>query len=175
MPNWVYNDVTIAAPIEEVKAFLFLDESNKDRWGIPATVFDMHELYPENFAADDRSGDEAWDYDWMVDNTGAKWNPRVEAGRIGKRFTGLRYRTAWEPNIYLLKHLSEKTGWDLQNRYEEEDSFRGVFEIKDGRGYDDRKPRLPRCRHCGGDVEEEFHLLQTRLCSYCFEPIEKGE
>lgn len=78
MPNWVYNEVDVHASLAEVQAFLTLDSDAADPLKA-ATRFNLHRLYPERFGPDDLCGYRAWDYDWMVQNTGSKWNPEISA------------------------------------------------------------------------------------------------
>lgn len=78
MPNWVYNEVDIHASLDEVGRFLAVDTSTENPHN-PSTRFNLHQLYPERFEADDLCGFKAWDYDWMIENTGCKWNPTLSA------------------------------------------------------------------------------------------------
>jgi hypothetical protein len=78
MPNWVYNEVEVHASLEEVQPYLAVDSDMGDP-NRPVTRFNLHRLYPERFAVDDPCGHRAWNYDWMVENTGAKWNPTISA------------------------------------------------------------------------------------------------
>jgi hypothetical protein len=71
MPNWNSNGVTINAPLSEVKKYLVYDEKNN------TTMFNMHLLFPDVFDEKDLDGSEAWEYDWAVNNTGAKWFPNI--------------------------------------------------------------------------------------------------
>lgn len=44
MPNWVFNDVVIEAPLEDVKLYLTPSESTEE-----ALHFNLHRLWPEVF------------------------------------------------------------------------------------------------------------------------------
>jgi hypothetical protein len=52
MPNWVYNEVEISAPLSQVQDFLApdfdMDDPNR-----PIRRFNLHRLFPERFDAGD--------------------------------------------------------------------------------------------------------------------------
>lgn len=78
MPNWVYNEVEIAAPLCEVQAYVFETDDPEGTKGRKIRFFNLHLLFPKRFEAEDARGLIAWDYDWMVEYLGTKWNPRIE-------------------------------------------------------------------------------------------------
>jgi hypothetical protein len=119
MPNWVYNEVEIAASRDEVQPFLATDYDMDDPTR-PVSRFNLHKLFPERFDADDLCGRKAWDYDWMLVNTGAKWNPEISVISEKNGTTFLGFDSAWCPTNELLKHLHELTGWTIHNDFEEE-------------------------------------------------------
>ena len=119
MPNWCFNAVEIQAPLGEVRAYLatdyFMDDPSR-----PISRFNLHRLFPDRFSADDLCGHNAWDYDWMVKHTGAKWNPNICVREREPGLTVLDYDTAWMPNNLLLERLHKMTGWTIHNTFEEE-------------------------------------------------------
>lgn len=52
MPNWVYNEVEIAAPLSEVQAYLF-EIDDPDCPGGRTHVFNLHRLFPDRFEPED--------------------------------------------------------------------------------------------------------------------------
>lgn len=52
MPNWVYNEVEISAPITEVQEFLAPDFDMDDPKR-PIHRFNLHRIFPERFDATD--------------------------------------------------------------------------------------------------------------------------
>ena len=63
MANTYSNSVVIAAPLEIVEHYL-VDISIDDY------RFNMAKLFPEQFPATDKSGDETWTSEWTCDTTG---------------------------------------------------------------------------------------------------------
>ena len=124
MPNWNYNEVTVDAPAIDVRRY-FIQEDD-------VLCFNMNLTFPERFAANDATGDTAWNYDWACDNTGSKWFPRVDdVMAANDEQSYICFDTAWAPNNSLLQKLSEITGWKIQNEYEEPGmSFEGTFICK---------------------------------------------
>jgi hypothetical protein len=119
MPNWVYNEVDIHASMDEVQQFLATDNGS-DNPDNPPPRFNLHRLYPERFGADDLCGFKAWNYDWMVDHTGAKWNPTISVISETNGVTYLGFDSAWCPVNELLERLHKLTGWTIHNEFEEE-------------------------------------------------------
>lgn len=127
MPNWVFNEVDIHASVDEVGLFLAIDYDAGAQEN-PATHFNLHKLFSERFVADDLCGFEAWDYDWMVDNTGSKWNPKISAISEENGVTYLGFDSAWSPVNELLERLHKITGWVIHNEFEEEQpEYEGSF------------------------------------------------
>lgn len=128
MANMVYNEVEIVAPLIEVQAYLFeIDDPESTRGG-KVHVFNLHRLYPERFEADDQQGLKAWNYDWMTDNIGTKWNPHIDFIEESEGKTQLAFDTAWAPPLELLEHWHKLTGWTIHNEFEEEQpEFEGGF------------------------------------------------
>lgn len=52
MPNWVYNEVEIAAPLSEVQAYLFEIDDPACPGG-RTHVFNLHQFFPERFEPED--------------------------------------------------------------------------------------------------------------------------
>lgn len=52
MPNWVYNEVEISAPLSQVQDFLASDYDMDDPKQ-PIHRFNLHRLFPERFEAGD--------------------------------------------------------------------------------------------------------------------------
>jgi hypothetical protein len=126
MPNWVCNEVEINASLEQVQQFLTIayDMDDPER---PVNRFNLHKLYPERFEANDLCGYVAWDYDWMVKNTGSKWNPTIHALEENG-ITYLGFDSAWSPMNELLERMHQLTGWTIHNEFEEEQpEFEGSF------------------------------------------------
>jgi hypothetical protein len=131
MPNWVYNEVDIHASLDEVQEFLAVD-SDMDEPNRPVSRFNLHKLYPERFEADDLCGHKAWDYDWMVENTGSKWNPTISAISENSGTTQLGFDSAWSPMNELLERLHQLTGWTIDNEFEEEQpEYEGSLHCED--------------------------------------------
>ncbi|UWR28315.1 hypothetical protein K3757_18645 (plasmid) [Sulfitobacter sp. S223] len=127
MPNWVFNEVDIHAPLDEVQAF-FAPDFEMDEPSKAVTRFNLHKLYPDRFSADDLCGFNGWDYDWMVENTGSKWNPNLEGITEENGVTFLGFDSAWSPMNELLARLHILTGWTIHNEYEEEQpEYEGSF------------------------------------------------
>ncbi len=78
----------------------------------------MHRIFPEYFDKNDADGWDGWNYDWAVGTTGSKWFPTIHYVDEGNP-TVLGYETAWTPNNGTLQRLSEITGWEIENEYEE--------------------------------------------------------
>lgn len=55
MPNWNSNEVEIFAPLKEVKKYLV--PVSKDEY-----KFNMHQIFPEKFDANDLDGSINWEY-----------------------------------------------------------------------------------------------------------------
>jgi|TARA_R100000935_G_scaffold57366_1_gene91170 hypothetical protein len=126
MPNWVYNEVDIHAPLADVQPFLTIDYDMDDP-KLPVNRFNLHKLYPDRFDAGDQRGFEAWDHDWMVKNTGSKWNPTIHASDENG-ITSLGFDSAWNPMNELLERLHKLTGWTIHNEFEEEiPQYEGSF------------------------------------------------
>lgn len=127
MPNWVYNEVDIHASLDEVQKFLALDNDMDDPLQ-PVTRFNLHELFPERFELDDPCGFKAWNYDWMVENTGSKWNPNISAISEDNGMTQLGFDSAWSPMNELLERMHQLTGWIIECEFEEEGpEYEGSF------------------------------------------------
>lgn len=116
MPNWVYNEVDVHAPLTEVRAYFAVDSDQNQ----PVSRFNLHRLFPERFSADDPCGFQAWDYEWMVEHTGSKWNPTISAISEKNGVTFLGFDSAWSPMNELLERLHQLTGWVVHNEFEEE-------------------------------------------------------
>lgn len=131
MPNWVYNEVDIHASLDEVQEFLATD-NDMDEPNQTVTRFNLHKLYPERFGADDLCGFQDWDHDWMVENTGSKWNPTIDAVSEENGLTILGFDSAWSPMNELLSRLHVLTGWTVHNEFEEEQpEYEGSFHCED--------------------------------------------
>ena len=127
MPNWVYNEVEIAAPLSEVQAYLF-ETDDPEYQGQRTHFFNLHRLFPERYQADDEQGLKAWDYDWMYDNIGTKWNPKIEFIDGDEHATKLDFESAWSPPLDLLEYWHKLTGWTIHSEFEEEQpEFEGTF------------------------------------------------
>ena len=112
MPNWNYNEVTVFASAIEVRQF-FVKQEDHYR-------FNMNRIFPEQFAENDPTGDNSWDYDWACEHTGSKWFPCVdEVEPEGKDQSFVCYDTAWAPNNLTLLKISKITGWKIKNEYSE--------------------------------------------------------
>lgn len=119
MPNWVYNEVDIHASRDEVQKFLAVDPEAADS-SCPATHFNLHKLFPRRFEADDLCGFKNWDYDWMVEHTGAKWNPVINTISEMDGVTLLGFNSAWCAMNDLLERIHKLTGWTIHSEFEEE-------------------------------------------------------
>lgn len=127
MPNWVYNEVDIHASLDEVQEFLATDNDMDDP-SQTVTRFNLHKLYPERFGADDLCGFQDWDHDWMVENTGSKWNPTIDVVSEENGLTILGFDSAWSPMNELLSRLHVLTAWTIHNEFEEEQpEYEGSF------------------------------------------------
>ncbi|MGC1497934.1 MAG: hypothetical protein WA790_19170 [Sulfitobacter sp.] len=127
MPNWVFNEVDVHASIDEVLVFLATDYDMDDP-NRPVSRFNLHKLFPERFDIDDLCGQKNWNYDWMVENTGAKWNVTISARSESDGVTSLCFDSAWSPTNGLLERMHELTGWTIHNEFEEEQpEYEGSF------------------------------------------------
>lgn len=62
--------------------------------------------------------------EWMVANWGTKWNSYfVDKNGEGEDWTELRFFTAWEPPIPVIRELAIKTGLDFRLDYADEGGF----------------------------------------------------
>lgn len=133
----------------------------------------MHRLFPDHIPESDPSGFDTWNYDWAVENTGAKWFPEVEImGRHDRFPTVLRYDTAWSPNNKTLERLHKLTGWSITNAYEGEGhEFEGRFTCDEDDVADLDLPVRPRCDDC--ETKTDMDLLnefgEARLCPHCYD------
>ena len=131
----------------------------------------MHLLFPERFAEGDENGDEAWDCDWFIDNTGSKWPPEVCVCVSGvPGVTVLDYESAWTPNNGTLQRWHDKTGWTIRNDYYEGGAqFAGCLICEDGRITDEEQEYLTVCEVCEMPcIENEFDdELEGLICNAC--------
>ena len=166
MPNWVYNEVEIAAPLSEVQAYLF-ETVDPECQGQRVHYFDLHRLFPDRFKADDQQGLEAWDYDWMVENIGTKWNPKIDLIEEVDGKTQLAFDTAWCAPNELLEHLHTLTGWKIVNRHDEENpDYDAVFTCENGISSDERFPGTSTCSNCeerwpSDDMDDDYGECPT--------------
>ena len=144
MPNWNYNNVTIGAPINEVKKYLVFKKEDK------SSMFNMHLLYPEVFSKKDKTWEKGWDYSWAIEHTDSKWFPEiVYVAALGDDMTVLAYDTARWPNNKLLEKLHDLTGWYILNEYEEPGmEFEGLFVCQENYCTDYRGTYRPVCEVC---------------------------
>lgn len=167
MPNWVYSEVTLAASYEELQDFLTRDESDPE---YPCDIFrfNLHRLFPERFGPEDACGYEAWDYDWMVDHTGSKWNPKVDHVASSGGEILICFKSAWSPSNLLLERLHQKTGWKIHNEFEEEAlDFEGSFHCENGICAAQLRPRRPECSFCELNFPREMLDEETGECPKC--------
>lgn len=162
MPNWNYNSVEIHAPLEAVKQWLVPTNEN-------TFAFNMHKLFPEMIPADDPTGNDTWNYDWFVDNTGSKWAPEVTICQ-GNGVTYLSYDSAWSPNNGTLRRLHELTGWAIVNEYEEPGmSFEGTLTCDEHGVTDEEREYRSTCEICEEkkDGDEFDERLDGLICNDC--------
>ena len=166
MPNWVYNEVEIAAPLSEVQAYLF-ETADPDCQGQNVYFFNLHRLFPERFEADDQRGLEAWDYDWMRENVGTKWNPKIDYVADDEGGTRLSFDSAWCPPRELLEHLHELTGWRIVNQHDGENpEYDAVFICDGWKCWQELRPGTTVCCNCearvpSDDIDDEYGECPT--------------
>ena len=148
MPNWVYNEVEIAAPLSEVQAYLF-EIDDPDCPGGRTHVFNLHQLFPERFDPEDAWGLIAWDYDWMADNVGTKWNPHIHSIAELEGHTHLGFESAWAAPNPLLARMHELTGWKMVNRHDDPDAEHDLLTtFEGGNCIEERLPGTTTCSNC---------------------------
>ena len=119
----------------------------------------MHLLFPEQFADTDPLGNDGWDYDRFVENTGSKWAPEIHYCE-GNDITVLDYDTARSPNNGTLQRLHELTGWDIENAYEEPgNAFEGTFTCSDGVCHNEERPYRHLCEVCDRKLDPTEYTL----------------
>ena len=149
MPNWVYNEVEIAAPLSEVQAYLFETDDPESTTGGKTHYFNLRQLFPERYDIGDERGMKAWDYDWMVEYLGTKWNPRIDCIIEVEGGTHLGFDTAWSAPENLLRRLHDLTGWKIVNHYDEEDGDHDVvFTCEEGSCELELLPGTSTCSNC---------------------------
>lgn len=167
MPNWVSNELSIAASYDEFRAFMARDTSGPDA-SLLVEYFNLHRLFPERFGPEDLCGFEAWDYDWMVDHTGTKWNPKIDHVSSCIEYIVVTFDSAWSPPKLLLERLHQITGWKLQNVFEEEaGDFEGTFACENGVCVTTMRPSSPRCSLCCRRFPIEELDEETGECPTC--------
>lgn len=164
MPNWNYNSVEIHAPLEAVKTWLVPTRND-------SYEFNMHKLFPDAVPQTDPTGEQTWNYDWYVDNTGSKWAPEVHlCTGVEPDITYLSYDTARAPNNKTIVRLHELTGWHIVNEYEEPGmSFEGTLTCDEHGITDEERPYRTSCEICEEKKDEDdFDEEQDGLiCNDC--------
>lgn len=161
MPNWVYNNLTIAPNAEaggtikdvadlveqvgraytishydwatkEVKKHT-VEEPEFTFWNIVRPEGEALEMYDESLIKPAASP--YW-YDWNCENWGTKWDASdVEFQSHGPDHKQYTFRTAWSPPLEALKALSEQhPNVHIELEWEEEQGFGGTFVFRGGEG-----------------------------------------
>jgi Ferredoxin-like domain in Api92-like protein len=130
----------------------------------------MHQLFPEQFAETDPLGQEAWDYEWFVQNTGSKWAPDIDYCEGDSDITVLDYDTARSPNNGTLQRLHDKTGWTIRNDYIEEGMQTcGRFTCESGACEDEEQEYMTSCEICEARKPDDEYdeELDGLICNAC--------
>ena len=171
MPNWVYNNLTIATSSEtggtikdvadlveqvgrpytvshydykskEVKKYT-VEEPEFTFWNIVRPEGEALEMYDESLTKP--SASPYW-YDWNIENWGTKWDASdVEFQSHGPDHKQYTFRTAWAPPLEALKALSEQhPNVHIELEWEEEQGFGGTFVFRGGEGVETEYYDVPK-------------------------------
>ncbi len=133
----VWNKVTIEAPLEEVKTYLYEAPKGDHR-------FNLHLLFPERFAVDDPSGERDYDRLWMLTHLDVSWSPTVELMEDHGEYCLLGFETPIHACASLLRQLHLKTGWRIVDDYVADfGQFSGQVLCENGSMNDDFGPEGP--------------------------------
>lgn len=165
MPNWVYNNLSVTGPAEDVQRL-------KDHVAQPYTAhyydFQKNETVPSQvegdfllwncvsppeekrdlyFARADGSEDKTWGwYNWNVNNWGTKWDVsnRCEMEEHDKDHLQYRMETAWSPPLEAIAALSKLfPSVYLELSYEEEQGWGGTYLFHEGVGSEEETYDIP--------------------------------
>ena len=160
MPNWVYNNLTIAPDpeaggtikdvadlVEQVgKPYTIKTRDWKSGetteqtveepfafWNIARPEGEDLEKYDESI---NTSGAMPYWYNWNCDNWGTKWDASdVEFTDHGADHKQYRFSTAWSPPIAVLESLSaQHPNLHIELEWEEEQGFGGTYVFRGGTG-----------------------------------------
>lgn len=162
MPNWVYNNLTIAPNAEAggtikdvadavkqlgqaytVKRYAWDSREVSDYtveeplsfWNIVRPEGEALEMYDESLAA---PGVAPYWYDWNVNNWGTKWDASdVEFIDHEPEYKQYKFSTPWSPPIPVLTSLSEQhPNLHIELEWEEEQGFGGTFVFRNGEAHE---------------------------------------
>lgn len=144
MPNWVFGNLKIKGPEQDLKELKAFVTSKGDVWYDPAnfmhtcaaepTVFSFTSIVPPPPAAIKDFQNAG--YKWCCNNWGTKWDAsRVELVEETSKKLTYAFDTAWSPATPVIVALSKKFPKLSFIYYVEEDvgSFKGSQHIKNGR------------------------------------------
>jgi hypothetical protein len=158
MPNWVYNQVTITGPEDQVGKIVEqlgkpVPRSKDDGSGIPAKSPEIEYKDPEGgisfwnvlsppeekwdlyFGRADGSEDKTWNwYPWNNANWGTKWDACHASKEVVSTDTVKYYfETAWSHPYEVLGVLGDQyRDVSITNDWEEEQGFGGTYEFTGG-------------------------------------------
>lgn len=172
MPNWVYNNLTIAPDpeaggtikdvadlVEQVgksytiktrdwKSGEMTDHTVEDPgfafWNIVRPEGEDLEKYDGSLGA---SGAMPFWYDWNCDNWGTKWDAsEVEFHNYGPDHKNYKFSTPWSPPLPVLEALSaQHPNLHIELEWEEEQGFGGTFVFHNGTSEETSYYDAPSC------------------------------